>query len=67
MENVMEVVTRADLLMGCSTGFDRIRLPALKEVLQHVAATREGNNYYTKHSAHTKSSTKGCTLGCMGG
>jgi hypothetical protein len=67
MENVMGVVMRADMLIGCPAEFEKIRLPALKELLQHVSASMAGNNYYTKHSAHTKSSTKGCVMGCIGG
>lgn len=67
MEQVKEVVERAEAIMNDSQQIEQIQLPALKEVLQNVAASKDANNYYTKHSAHVKSSTKGCVMGCIGG
>lgn len=67
MENVREVVGKAEVIMGDPNAMRNIKLPALEEVLQHVAASKDTINAYTKHSAHTKSSTKGCAMGCLGG
>ena len=67
MEKVREVIEKAAAIMADPGQVEKIELPALKEVVQNVAATRDANNYYTKHSAHTKSSTKGCVMGCISG
>jgi len=44
---------------------ESINLPALKEVFEHVLFAKNSKGYYTKHTAHTKSSTKGCVMGCI--
>ncbi len=67
MENVRAVVDKAEVIMGNPNAMKNIKLPALEEVLRHVAAAKDTNNSYTKFSAHTKSSTRGCPMGCLGG
>ncbi len=44
--------------------------PALKDAFESVLAINKSDELvgsYTKHSAHTKTSTKGCVMGCIGG
>ena len=67
MEKINQVVERAEVLMNTQEGINSIKLPALREVMEHVASTKENAHGYTKHSAHTKTSTKGCPMGCLGG
>ena len=67
MEHVDEIRRKTETIMAHLEQLDNIELPALREVLQHVASSTRENNYYTKHSAHTKTSTKGCVMGCLGG
>jgi hypothetical protein len=44
-----------------------IRLPAVREVFQHVIQSMGDAHFYSKHSDHSKTSTKGCAIGCIGG
>ena len=44
--------------------------PALKDTFETVLAINKSDELvgaYTKHSAHTKTSTRGCVMGCIGG
>lgn len=43
---------------------------AVKDAFENVLAINKSDETlgaYTKHSAHTKTSTKGCVMGCIGG
>lgn len=67
MEKVNEILKKNEEIISNNKEIEKVKLPALKEVIEHVASTKDSNGYYTKHSAHTKSSTKGCVMGCIGG
>jgi hypothetical protein len=52
------------------TKINKIENLALKDAFESVNAINnadEINGAYTKHSAHTKTSTRGCVAGCLGG
>ncbi len=47
-----------------------IKSPAMRDAFQTVSSINKNDKIigaYTKHSAHTKTSTKGCVMGCIGG
>lgn len=68
MENTLnQVLLKSESVISNVNDIKNIKLPALREVLEYVAASRSKNFAYTKHSAHTKTSTKGCAMGCLGG
>jgi hypothetical protein len=67
MEKLIEVLNRTEELVKQPENIKKIQLPALKEVIEHVASTKRSKNYYTKHTAHTQSNTKACPMGCIGG
>lgn len=67
MTHMVEVLERADVLMSSQTGISTIELPALREVMENVVLIKESKFGYSKHSDHSKSSTKGCAMGCLGG
>jgi hypothetical protein len=67
MENITELIKKSEEIITNREAISKIKLPALKEVIEHVASTKNSHGYYTKHSAHTKSSTKGCVMGCLAG
>jgi len=67
MEKLTEVLIKTEDLVQQPEGIKKIELPALKEVMEHVASTKGSKNYYTKHTAHTQSNTKACPMGCIGG
>lgn len=67
MEKISEVLEKCEEIIIDHEKIDNVNLPALKEVIEHVASTKNSDGYYTKHSAHTKSSTRGCIVGCLAG
>ena len=67
MEQISEVLKITDKLINKPKEIEKIQLPALKEVIEHVASTKGSGNSYTKHTAHTQSNTKACAMGCIGG
>ncbi|MBI4679627.1 MAG: hypothetical protein HY753_00040 [Nitrospirae bacterium] len=68
MENMTAVIERANEVMGSEGGINNIKLPALREVMQEVTSSKAGIYYgYRRHSDHSKTSTKGCVMGCVGG
>lgn len=62
-----DVLARVDEIIGDPLLIEGVKLPAVREVLEHVATAEKAGHAYTKHSAHTKTSTKGCVMGCIGG
>ena len=67
MEKIEEVLQMSEEIIVNQKKINNVKLPALKEVIEHVASTKNSDGYYTKHSAHTKSSTRGCPVGCLAG
>lgn len=65
-EEVTQVVDKVNALMDSEDGLMSIERPALKEVMEHIMVTKDIIGY-SKHSDHSKSSTGGCALGCLGG
>lgn len=48
----------------------KVENPAIKDAFETVLAINKSDEMigaYTKHSAHTKTSTRGCVMGCIGG
>ncbi len=67
METLTLVLEKANAAMSNREEVESIKFPALKEVMEEVIFT-EGTAYdYTRHSDHSKSSTRGCVMGCVGG
>jgi len=52
-----------------STGeeIEKIELPALREVMEQVASSKDSIYGYKRHSDHSKTSTRGCVMGCIVG
>ena len=67
MDRIDQVLERASAVMNDTSRRQSINLPALNEVMDHVATTNAKELGYKKHADHTKSSTKGCAMGCLGG
>jgi predicted HTH domain antitoxin len=67
MELAINLFQETEDILSNEERIQEIELPALKEVFGYVCASRNKNMAYTKHSAHTKTSTKGCPMGCLGG
>jgi len=67
MERINQVMEKVEDLMETPEGISSIELPALREVMEHVVTTKQHAFGYSKHSDHSKTSTKGCPLGCLGG
>ena len=67
MEKMNQVLEKAEVLMNDSDKMGEIARPALREILEHVASTKTKGFAYKKHSDHSKTSTKGCVMGCVGG
>ena len=67
MERISQVIEKAVDLMESTEGISNIKLPALREVMEHVVTTKQNAHGYSKHSDHSKTSTKGCPMGCLGG
>lgn len=48
----------------------KVENPAIKDAFETVLTINKSDEMigaYTKHSAHTKTSTRGCVMGCIGG
>ncbi len=67
MNEIEKVVERAHEVMKTGQGMQTVSLPALREVMEHVVSTNDRSFGYKKHSDHTKSSTRGCVMGCLSG
>lgn len=67
MNEIAEVLGRADVVMCSKVNIERIELPALRSVMEQVVKSREGVYGYSKYTDHSKSSTGGCAMGCLGG
>jgi hypothetical protein len=67
MQTLTQVLERADEVMSKPEEISKIELPALKEVMEQVAITKSGEFGHSKYTDHSKSSTKGCAMGCLGG
>jgi len=67
MELAINLFQETEDILSNEERIKEIELPALKEVFGYVYASRNKNMAYTKHSVHTKTSTKGCPMGCLGG
>jgi len=68
MQNTLnQLILRSESVIGNTDEIKKVKLPALREVLGYVTASRSKDCAYTKHSAHTKTSTGGCVMGCIGG
>ena len=66
-----EIVTeKVKKIMKDESILHKIENPAIKDAFETVLAINKSDEIhgaYTKHSAHTKTSTKGCVMGCLGG
>lgn len=62
-----QMIRKSENILEKKEKIIELKLPALKEVFGYVFASREKNMAYTKHSAHTKTTTGGCPMGCLGG
>ncbi|HBY01740.1 MAG TPA: hypothetical protein DEG92_04230 [Rikenellaceae bacterium] len=67
METLTLVLEKANEVMGNRVEVENIKFPALREVMEEVIFTAGTVNDYTRHSDHSKSSTRGCVMGCVGG
>jgi hypothetical protein len=67
LSELTQVIQKSHCIIGDTEKVEQIKLPALREVLGYVTASKNSEFAYTKHSAHTKTSTKGCPLGCLAG
>lgn len=67
MVTLAAVLERADDVMSRPEEVSKIELPALRELMEHVAVSKDGVYGYSKHSDHSATSTKGCAMGCIGG
>lgn len=67
MDGINQIIEKVDVLISSEDGINSIKLPAIREVMEPVASSRENQLGYAKHSDHTKSSTRGCVMGCLGG
>lgn len=61
------VLEKAEQVLSRPDGVDEIPLPAVRDVIRQVAEFENVHMGYKKHSNHTKTSTKGCVMGCIGG
>lgn len=61
------VIEAAERLLRNPASVAAISRPAVREVFEHVATAAEAGFGYKKHGDHTKTSTKGCVMGCIGG
>jgi|GEM_PF-6370172 hypothetical protein len=67
MEGLTAVLERADVVMSQPEKISKIELPALKEVMEQVASSKDSVYGYSRHSDHSATSTRGCAMGCIGG
>ncbi|TSC54134.1 MAG: hypothetical protein LiPW30_760 [Parcubacteria group bacterium LiPW_30] len=65
MDNIDLLIENANILISDRSEISTIQLPALKQVMEHVASAKA--LAYTKHVDHSKNSTKGCVAGCIAG
>ena len=67
MDQINQVIEKAKAVLTDEAKLAEVRLPALREVLKHVATSDTREFAYKKHSDHSKTSTGGCVMGCIGG
>jgi hypothetical protein len=67
MEALTAVLERADEVMSTGEEIEKIELPALREVMEQVASSKDSIYGYKRHSDHSKTSTRGCVMGCIVG
>ncbi|MBI5326155.1 MAG: hypothetical protein HZB41_12940 [Ignavibacteriae bacterium] len=62
-EKIKEISSDESILL-------KMNYPALQDAFTSVIAINKSDEIigaYTKHSAHTKTNTRGCVMGCLGG